>query len=215
MSPRIDTASRADIAACARIIARALHRDPVVRDIVPGEEDRIERLTLLYTAELRSGPARTGAIDVARSEDGAILGVAAWEGPRRPGLGDRWQRLRALPLQVRAIGVRHLGATLSTLSHFEAARPRARHWYLADIAVDDRARGLGIGSALLTHRLAAIDRQGLPAHLEATTPESRRLYERFGFQETGRLDIPSRPAAMTRPPAAPPRGGTADSRPGI
>ncbi|GAA1580712.1 hypothetical protein GCM10009678_74270 [Actinomadura kijaniata] len=176
----------------------------MVYDIVPGHADRIERLTLLYTAELRTGPARGGALDIARLDDGAIAGVAAWEGPRRPRPGDRWQRLRVLPLHMRAIGVRHLGATLS---RFAAARPTSPHWYLADIAVDDRARGLGVGSALLAHRLAAIDRQCLPAHLEATTPHSRRLYTRFGFQETARVDIPSSPAAMTRPAAAPPPQG--------
>lgn len=214
MSPRIDTAARTDIPACARVIARALHRDPVVRDIVPGDEDRLERLTLLYTADLRAGPARGGAIDIARSDDGTILGVAAWEGPRRRRPGDLWHQLRALPVYVRAIGVRHLGATLSALSRFDATRPRFPHWYLSDIAVDDRARGLGVGSALLTHRLAVIDREGLPAHLEATTPDSRRLYERFGFEATGRVDIPSGPVVMTRRGAAPPRDGSAGRGPG-
>jgi GNAT superfamily N-acetyltransferase len=211
MSLHITTAAATDIDACARVIARALEQDPVLYDILPGDRDRLRRLTLFHIAELRTGPALSGAIDVARSDDdGAILGVAAWEGPHRRRTADIRHRLRALPLYARAIGLRHLGAAASALSRFDAVRPRVDHWYLADIAVVGRARGLGVGSALLAHRLAAVDRHRLPAFLEATTPGSRRLYERFGFAATERVAIPSGPMAMLRPAAAPPSdGGTA------
>lgn len=46
-----------------------------------------------------------------------------------------------------------------------------------------------MGSALLEYRLRAIDTQAIPAYLEATTPASRRLYERHGFQAAGSVDI--------------------------
>jgi len=43
-----------------------------------------------------------------------------------------------------------------------------------------------------------------PAHLEATTPESRRLYERHGFITTGSIGAieTGYPIAMTRPARA-------------
>lgn len=33
------------------------------------------------------------------------------------------------------------------------------------------------------------DQQGVPAYLEATSPDNRRLYERHGFVVTGELSI--------------------------
>ncbi|MFI6875728.1 GNAT family N-acetyltransferase [Streptomyces sp. NPDC050400] len=112
-----------------------------------------------------------------------VVGVAAWEGP------DRRHRLRGLldefSRQVRASGVRRAPSLLSQLVAYERARPSYQHWYLVDIAVDDAARGLGIGSALLAHRLASIDAQAAPAYLEATAPANQRLYERFGFRSAG------------------------------
>ena len=46
-----------------------------------------------------------------------------------------------------------------------------------------------------------VDAEGLPAHLESTTPGSRRLYERFGFRQVAELAGSGLPVywAMTRP----------------
>lgn len=67
------------------------------------------------------------------------------------------------------------------------------------------ARGRGVGSALLRHRLARIDgalpgRPGAPAHLEAKTAASRALHERHGFRLPEMLDLTADgyPAAMER-----------------
>ncbi|EXG80998.1 GNAT family N-acetyltransferase [Cryptosporangium arvum] len=65
-------------------------------------------------------------------------------------------------------------------------RPEEPHWYLSDIAVVAAARRAGIGSALLAHRLGRI---GGPAYLEATTPSSQRLYQRFGFEVVAALRL--------------------------
>lgn len=188
MTVQIGLAGQDEITACARLIAEALHDDPVVHRIVAGEHDRTDRLTDLYTAELRTGALPHGVIDVARTEPGGpIIGVAAWNGPHRP--TPTWRQLLELPRYLRAIGLRHFPGALRALRAFDAFRPTARHWYLADIAVSPIARGLGVGSALLTYRLRAIDSQALPAYLEATTPASRRLYERHGFHAEGSIDV--------------------------
>jgi GNAT superfamily N-acetyltransferase len=46
-------------------------------------------------------------------------------------------------------------------------------------------QGAGLGSALLRHRLARADADGLPAYLEASSPRSRALYLRHGFEDLG------------------------------
>lgn len=207
MTVVVEPARPDEAAACARLLADSLGDDPVIRAMIPGDRDRTARLVALHTAQLRSGPLPAGTVDVARTAPGGPpVGVAVWHrpGPEAP----LRERLRHLPAVVRAIGLRHLPTALAQTARYERHRPRSPHWYLEEIAVGPDARGLGVGSALLRHRLAAVDAAGLPAYLEATTEASRRLYERFGFVATGEVPVAGpRPWAMLRRPAAPPTAG--------
>ncbi|MCV7160994.1 GNAT family N-acetyltransferase [Mycolicibacterium brisbanense] len=76
-------------------------------------------------------------------------------------------------------------------------------WYLAFMGVEPAAQRRGIGSRLLAAVLAKADREKLPAYLEASSPENRRLYERHGFQTVGELTIAGSPTIfpMWRLPA--------------
>lgn len=205
MTVHIDQAAPSEIEACAGVIAAALLDDPVLRTFVRGDRDRLSRLVDLHVAVLANGPAHGGAIDVARSEPGGpVIGVAAWEGPG--GHAPWWTQLRTAPRMLRAIGgARHAVASLRAQAAFDEVRPGTPHWYLADIAVAPAAQGLGAGSALLRHRLGAIDAgPRLPAFLEATTPSSRRLYERWGFELVEEITVEGTTAyAMSRPAGAP------------
>lgn len=49
MTVHISLAGQDEIPACARLIAEALRDDPVVRHIVRGDRDPVERLTVLYS----------------------------------------------------------------------------------------------------------------------------------------------------------------------
>ena len=51
----------------------------------------------------------------------------------------------------------------------------------------------GLGSALMHEVLDRCDRDGTPAYLEATSPDSRRLYLRHGFVVTGEIVLPDGP----------------------
>lgn len=66
-------------------------------------------------------------------------------------------------------------------------------WYLPMIAVDPFYRGQGIGSQLMKHALQRIDEEGLPAYLESSNPQNISLYERFGFEIMGKIEIGSAP----------------------
>jgi GNAT superfamily N-acetyltransferase len=67
----------------------------------------------------------------------------------------------------------------------EAFHPSFEHWYLPLIGVDPLAQGRGLGTALMHHVLTDLDRAGMPAYLEATSPRNRTLYERHGFEAIG------------------------------
>lgn len=57
------------------------------------------------------------------------------------------------------------------------------------IAVQPSHAGDGIGTALLKRLLATADRSGIPAIVLSARADNPaiRLYERFGFVETGRI----------------------------
>ncbi|GAA2173058.1 hypothetical protein GCM10009846_13470 [Agrococcus versicolor] len=196
---QIRSAIVAEARLCAGIVAAALLDDPVGARAIPGRADRLRRLTSLYEAELRVGSFDHGAVDVA-VVDGVIVGVAAWESPRL--CRRRAALLRQAPRYAFAIGPVHAGVALRTLGIRRRARPEGTFVVLADIAVAASARGLGVGTALLEHGLARGD-DGV--YLEATTPASRRLYERHGFVMRSEIGLVADgyPVAMWRAPRLP------------
>jgi GNAT superfamily N-acetyltransferase len=62
------------------------------------------------------------------------------------------------------------------------------HHYLLAIGVHPDLHGRGLGSRLLTHRHPHVKPH--PAYLEATSPDSRRLYQRLGYHDLGELHLP-------------------------
>jgi GNAT superfamily N-acetyltransferase len=65
----------------------------------------------------------------------------------------------------------------------------ADHDYLWLLGVQPNLQGQGLGTALIRAVVHRADQQGVPAYLEATSPDNRRLYERHGFVVTGELSI--------------------------
>lgn len=60
-----------------------------------------------------------------------------------------------------------------------------RHHHLAILAVRPDRQGQGTGTALLHAHHAALDRQAMPAYLEASGPDTRRIYLRHGYLDSG------------------------------
>ena len=71
--------------------------------------------------------------------------------------------------------------------------PTEPHWYLPIIGVDPTHQGAGIGSALMTEALRAVDRDGAIAYLESSNPENISLYQRHGFEVIGEIQFGSSP----------------------
>ncbi len=83
--------------------------------------------------------------------------------------------------------------------------PTEPHWYLPLIGVDVTRQAQGFGSALLRRGLDRCDRDRLPAYLEATSSQNKRLYERHGFDQLGMIQAGSSPPMwpMRRDPREP------------
>lgn len=67
--------------------------------------------------------------------------------------------------------------------------PQEPHWYLPMVGVEPARQGRGDGSALIAPVLAGCDAKGVPAYLEATSPRSRTLYARLGFEDMGVIEV--------------------------
>lgn len=75
----------------------------------------------------------------------------------------------------------------------EKFHPTEPHWYLPMIGVDPAYQGAGIGAALMTEALKAVDRDGLIAYLESSNPRNVSLYQRHGFEVIGEIQSGSSP----------------------
>jgi len=167
---------------------------------VPAPEDRRRRLDELFWAMINSGPLQGGTVDVAVDERGTIVGTAVWEAPRT-GRARLRPFVEQIPRYLRALGLPGAVAAVRHRTVLQRPRPVLPHWYLAEIGVASDARGLGVGSSLLAHRLELIDAAGGAAYLESSTERNRALYRRFAFVDMGSITgLPSgRPMAMWRP----------------
>jgi GNAT superfamily N-acetyltransferase len=85
------------------------------------------------------------------------------------------------------LGRRRVAAhKLTTL--LEQRHPKEAHWYLGAIGVDPGVQRRGVGTALLEEMLLRCDTRREGVYLEASRPESARLYARVGFDLVERLD---------------------------
>lgn len=126
--------------------------------------------------------------------------VALWHGPGVQPERERLARMREQ--RSRGASEEREEELRGFRERHAAAHPDQSHWYLAFIGVDPAYRGLGLGSALLSHALTLVDENGVPAYLEATTLDNRRLYERHGFALLDVIQFGSSPPlyAMWREP---------------
>ena len=209
-APELRAAGPGDLDAVVDLLTGVFLDDPLMSAIAAAAPEPRAALGHLHRVELAAhylaaDPAvrADSRVDLAvDAASGDPLGVALWDAPSSADvvgpLGPGNEPPPGLDLDL-------LGGAwelcLADAAQCEAHRPTEPHWYLYMVAVAPAARGRGIGGRLLGHGLKRVDAEGLPAHLESTTPGSRRLYERFGFRQVAELAGSGLPVywAMTRP----------------
>ena len=85
---------------------------------------------------------------------------------------------------------RNVGAVFAEVTPHVPSGP---HWYLCQIGVDPALQRGGHGSALIAAGLAAADREGLPAYLEATSRPGVAFYDRHGFEARAEVQVGDAP----------------------
>jgi GNAT superfamily N-acetyltransferase len=111
---------------------------------------------------------------------GEFEAVALWFPPELEPDGDA-----VIAEVTKSVATDQHGDLFAVLGQMDAAHPTFAHWYLPWFGVDGARQGKGIGSELLRHCLALVDRDHLPAYLESPNPRNIPFYERHGFEVTG------------------------------
>ena len=164
-------------------IVEAFATDPITRWFV-RDDARYRKFFPQFVRVFGGGAFANGSADTVADS----AGVALW---LPPNVGPDDEQMGAVAAQaVPEEEQEERFAFMGQMGEFHPAEP---HWYLPLIGVDPKQQGHGYGSALLQHALERADRDHLPAYLEATSPKSKPLYERHGFEVIGEIQAGSSP----------------------
>ena len=178
-------------------LSRGFFGDRIFRWIMPDDERRRESLPNLFSLFAGAFWPHGGVYTAA-----AGTGAALWLPPGRQLVaGEEAEEFERRTAEVSGTDAARMAEVIGLL---DENHPHDDCWYLNLIGVDPVRQGRGIGSALLRAVLHRADRDGMPAYVEATSPENRRLYERHGFRTTRELTVSDCPPlfAMWREPQA-------------
>lgn len=172
-----------DVDTVVDVLARAFDDDPLACYLFGS--DRVRRRGLRRFFRTQLGLAMRGVGELWTTD--GVRGAALWIPPlARPGaMPLPWRdALRLAPVLMDLVAGGRVVGAMRLLAEIERLRPTVPHWYLATLGTDPPWQGRGVGSSLLADRLAEIDRQGLPAHLESSKERNVPFYARHGFEVT-------------------------------
>ncbi|MEJ5927256.1 GNAT family N-acetyltransferase [Corynebacterium sp. H128] len=181
----IRPATAADVPDVAALMAASFSADDAITRYFKGlpgigTAQHESALAKLFAQQLSIEYLPLGRVDLAY-ENSELLGAGCWYPPDAPSPTVRDY--------FRMFG-RHAPLIMARECYADMFTPRQPHWYLYTLAVAPAAQGRGVGSALLSHGLARADDADMPCYLEATTPDSQRLYERWGFVAQREIPTP-------------------------
>ena len=182
-APSISTVSATDKERAIATITTAFTGDPVLRWVLPDSHQ-----FLTFFPELIRRFAGKAFGDQSAYAADAFMGASLW---LRPGVEPDQEPLVEIIQQ--AVPESDQEKVFAMFEKMGEAHPHEPLWYLPVIGVDPARQGMGLGSAMLTHVLAECDGEGKPAYLEASSPRSRDLYLRHGFEVTGTIQVADSP----------------------
>lgn len=194
---RTTTAGWADLEAIESTLAQAFQDDPVFGWVVPEPEGRRAKLPAVFRV-FASEFLPHGWSHLASDGVGVSLAAPAGVDPVAAEAAETFGEQLAEALDGGRDAER-AGELAALLEERHPVEPCA---YLQFLGVLPEWHGQGVGSALLAELLSRCDQGGVPAYLEATSPDNRRLYERHGFGVTGEISLADGPSlwSMWREP---------------
>ena len=173
---QIVRAGQADTAILAHVIAEAFFPLDVCQWLIPDTAARRAAFPRYFRLYVEHALA-DGLVHTTPARDAAALWIPG-TGPGEPP-EDYPDRLADIT-----------GSHLPTFHAFDEALDHHHptgtfHHHLAIVAVRPARQGQGIGTALLDAHHASLDRDGLPAYLEASDVLTRDIYLNHGYADHG------------------------------
>lgn len=184
-------AGRADLPSLSHTLAAAFFEDPVFSWWIDDAEARQQILPDFFKVVAEANLAHDETYTEHHRAGGAV-----WV---PPGADDDGEQLMDA---LGRVSGRYAETLFGAFELMEEQHPRDPHYYLFFLGTRPEWQRRGIGSALMRPVLGTCDREGVPAYLEATSEDNKRLYLRHGFHVTGELALPDGPSIwpMWRPP---------------
>lgn len=179
----IKRASAEDKTGAIAVLTLAFSIDPMARWSLP---DPVKYWTTFSSITEAFGGSAFGQ-GSAYIADG-FIGAALW---LPPGVGSDEESLMRLFDENTEDDIKE--DMHEVFEQMEKFHPTEPHWYLPMIGVDPMHQGAGIGSALMTEALKAVDLDGSVAYLESSNPRNISLYQRYGFEVIGEIQSGSSP----------------------
>ncbi len=177
------SSSPADIERLVAPIVVAFAADPFVRWFLPDSEQYLTYFPSIVRLHAQRSIEHRAAYEV----DG-FKGTALW---CPPGVHSDREALGAVV--EAALDENEREKAFAVFRRVGESEPGESHWYLHLIGVDAAQQGRGYGSALLSGALQDVDRRHLSAYLESTSPGSKALYERHGFEAFDEIQVGDSP----------------------
>ncbi len=174
----IRRAMASDVSAASRTYGRAFADDPVIRWLVPDDEEyeTIHPRFFGYLARRWVAGATLWCTD-------DVVAVAGWNPPGRP----------EVEFDATGTEVEH---PEWRLARFEALGERMRehtppelHWHLNMIATHPDWQRRGLAATLMAAGFELAARDGLPCYLETETIENVAYYRHHGFEVRSEWDV--------------------------
>jgi ribosomal protein S18 acetylase RimI-like enzyme len=176
----IRKAERRDLPQLGRTLAYAFYDDPVMTWVTPNDLTRRQALPSMFQLVAE---ALTRHDEMYTTDNGA--GAALWVPAGQPRVAQ--QDEEAFGRRLEEIAGEDMERLDGLMAVMEAQHPHEPHAYLWFLGVHPRWQGYGIGSALLADAFDRLDRHGIAAYLDATSPDNVRLYRRHDFEIIGIL----------------------------
>ncbi|MEA2315670.1 MAG: hypothetical protein QOI03_2362 [Solirubrobacteraceae bacterium] len=177
-------ATAAEVPALAAMLARAFLDDPVAEWAWRPHGLRLRALERFQATRLRQLLVHE---EVWTTSD--LSCAALWAPP------EHWRSsLRETAALVPSFANRRLIGRMPLVAlgwhKLELKHPHSPpHWYLAVLGTEPRARGRGLGSAVLGGVLEQCDADRVGAYLESSKESNIDFYSRHGFRVTGELSL--------------------------
>ena len=180
-------ATWADADALAATLGRAFHDDPLICFLLRDEASRPARLPRLFKLLFKLG-LPYGACDVTSGFEA----VALWRPPSQWHI-PLWQYVTNGAEFLGLFGLGGAAHVMSVMDVIERRHPKEPHWYLQAIGTDTQKQGKGYGGVVIRRHLAVADEARMPCYLESSKETNIPIYQSFGFEVTGEINLPDGP----------------------